>query len=168
MALQVRIASPCSEKWEEMKGDERVRFCARCKLDVFNLKEMTEADARALLFQKQGRVCGRVYQRPDGTVLTKDCPTGVAKLRRRALAAITMVAAMLLAVVSFRVMSKKECGTSDGRSDWFGNTFGLRYTKAKEALRDTKTFGPIIEELDPQRVMAGDMMPVPPSVPAGS
>lgn len=166
MALQVRIASPCSEKWEQMKGDERVRFCAQCKLNVFNIRELSETDARALLFKAEGRVCGRVYQRPDGTVLTKDCPTGLALLRRRALAAVTMVAAMALAVVGFRAVSKKECGT-EGRSNWFGNTFGERYVRAKDALRETQTFGPIIEELDPQQVMAGQMIMVPPSTPTG-
>lgn len=165
MPFKVQIASPCSEKWESMQGDERVRFCAKCRLDVFNLREMTEADARALLFKGQ-RVCGRVYQRPDGTVLTKDCPTGLAKVRRRALAAVTMAAAMVLAVVGFRSMSKKGCAT-DGQSNWFGNTFGSRYVQAKEALRGTETFGPIIEELDPQHVVAGDMLYVPSSTPTG-
>lgn len=166
MALQVRIASPCSEKWEEMKGDERVRHCAQCKLNVFNIRELSETDARALLFKAEGRVCGRVYQRPDGTVLTNDCPTGLAMLRRRALAAVTMAAAMVLAVVGFRVVSKKECGTDVG-SNWFGNTFGERYTNAKETLRDSETFGPIMEELEPRRVMAGRMQMVPPSAPTG-
>lgn len=165
MALRVRIARPCSEKWEDMKGDERVRFCARCQLNVFNVKALSETDARALLFKARGRVCGRVYQRPDGTVLTSDCPTGLAKVRRRALAAVTMAVAMVLAVVGFRAGSKKACAT-DGTSNWFGNTFGQRYTNAKEALRDTKTFGPIIEELDPRQVMAGDMVLVP-SAPTG-
>ena len=27
---------------------------------------------------REGKLCGRVYQRKDGTVLTRDCPTGVA------------------------------------------------------------------------------------------
>lgn len=31
MALTLRIASPCSEKWESMTGDERTRFCAKCQ-----------------------------------------------------------------------------------------------------------------------------------------
>lgn len=27
----IRIASPCSQKWEEMVGDEHVRFCSHNK-----------------------------------------------------------------------------------------------------------------------------------------
>lgn len=164
MALTVEIASPCTEKWESMQGDARVRFCAQCKLNVFNIKELSAHDARELLFKAEGRVCGRVYRRRDGTVLTKDCPTGLAKVRRQALAAVTMVAALLLAVIGFRASSRRGCAT-DARSDWFGNTIGARYENAKDALRETKTFGPILEQLDPQEVVAGRMRMVPPKSP---
>ena len=43
-----------------MSGDERVRHCARCRLNVFNVKEMTEVEVRALFMKTEGRVCGRV------------------------------------------------------------------------------------------------------------
>lgn len=157
MALQVRIASPCQVKWEHMTGDERVRFCAQCKLNVFNVKELSEADARALLFKAEGRVCGRVFQRPDGTVLTADCPRGVEKLRRQALSAVAMVIALVAAAIGF---GARNAAKSSSSSDWFGNTVGSRYHSAKEALRQTETFGRLINELDPPAI-AGDMVMVP-------
>ena len=74
--LTLEFASPCPASWDEMEGDERVRFCEECKQNVYNLSEMTEDDALALIREREGRVCLRVYQRDDGTSLTKDCPVG--------------------------------------------------------------------------------------------
>lgn len=67
-----------------MEGDERVRFCRQCELHVYNISEMTKADAESLVARTEGRLCGRMYRRADGTILTKDCPVGVRALRRRA------------------------------------------------------------------------------------
>jgi hypothetical protein len=64
-----------------MPGDERSRFCHACKLHVYNLSALTEPEALSLLQEHEGRLCARVYRRADGTVLTQDCPVGVAALR---------------------------------------------------------------------------------------
>jgi len=67
-----------------MKGDGRVRFCSHCQLNVYNLSELSADEARALFKQHEGqRLCVRLYQRRDGTVLTRDCPTGLSLLRYR-------------------------------------------------------------------------------------
>src|ERR1700688_662509 len=87
MLDQIRIASPCSADWEQMEGDERVRFCGECKKNVFNLSAMTRRDAEALLKETNGNICAQLYRRADGMVLTADCPEGLrlkaARLRRR-------------------------------------------------------------------------------------
>ena len=80
---RVRIASPCTAGWEAMEGDERARFCRLCSLHVYNLSEMTRPEAEALIARMEGRLCGRLYRRADGTVLTKDCPVGLRAVRRR-------------------------------------------------------------------------------------
>ena len=46
---RVRIASPCSASWERMEGDERVRFCRECNLNVYNLSGMTKREAESLV-----------------------------------------------------------------------------------------------------------------------
>lgn len=168
MAIQLRIASPCEEKWESMQGDERVRNCARCALNVYNVKEMSEPEVRALFMKTEGRVCGRVFQRKDGTVLMKDCPTGLAKLRRKALAGLTLAVTMVLAVIGFRFGTARSCPTEqNGQEGWFGRVVEPRFVDARETLRGTKTFGPIINELYPViEPMAGLMMMVPPPPPA--
>jgi len=84
----VRVASPCSVKWADMVGDERVRVCAQCTKKVFNLSALTLAEAEALIVERAGNLCVRYYERADGTILTADCPVGVrAKRRRRWIAA---------------------------------------------------------------------------------
>ena len=37
----LKVASPCSQDWEAMLGNERKRFCGECKLNVYNLSGMT-------------------------------------------------------------------------------------------------------------------------------
>ena len=59
-----------------MEGDDRVRFCGECELNVYNLSSMTEDEALKLVEEREGRLCVRFYQREDGTVLTSDCPVG--------------------------------------------------------------------------------------------
>lgn len=81
---RMRVASPCPASWDAMEGDERVRFCRLCDLHVYNVSELTKAEAESLVARTGGRLCARLYRRADGTVLTKDCPTGLRAARRRA------------------------------------------------------------------------------------
>jgi len=70
---EVRVASPCDASWDDMVGDDRVRHCAGCDKDVYNLSGMTRDDAEALLVAKGVDVCIRLYRRADGTLITRDC-----------------------------------------------------------------------------------------------
>lgn len=90
----VRIASPCPASWSTMEGDDRVRFCKQCQLSVYNLSALSRPEAEALVQQREGRLCVRYFQRADGTILTRDCPTGLRALRKR-------VVFLAAAVVSF-------------------------------------------------------------------
>jgi hypothetical protein len=81
---RVRVASPCPASWEAMEGDERVRLCRLCDLHVYNFSELSRDEAESLVASTGGRLCGRLYRRADGTVLTKDCPAGLRAARRRA------------------------------------------------------------------------------------
>jgi hypothetical protein len=83
MLERVRIASPCAADWEQMVGDERVRFCSQCNLKVYNLSAMTRREAEDLIATREGRLCARLYRRADGTVLTRDCPLGLRAVIRK-------------------------------------------------------------------------------------
>jgi hypothetical protein len=78
----LRIASPCPTRWEQMNGDDRVRFCELCNLHVYNIAELTAREAKSLITNTEGRICARLYRRADGTVITKDCPVGLRAIRR--------------------------------------------------------------------------------------
>jgi hypothetical protein len=88
----LRIASPCTASWDEMTGDERVRFCGHCEKDVYNLSGMAREESERLLRERAGDICVRLCKRHDGTVLTADCPVGVKRKRRRQIAAATVAA----------------------------------------------------------------------------
>jgi hypothetical protein len=66
-----------------MNGDDRVRFCSSCNLNVYNFAEMTSYEVQSLIANSGGRLCGRLYRRTDGTVLTRDCPVGLRAVRRK-------------------------------------------------------------------------------------
>jgi hypothetical protein len=79
----IQVAAPCSMEWNEMDGDERVRHCALCRKNVYNLSDMSRAEVEALIKEKEGRLCVRFFRRADGTVLTDNCPVGLRAIRRR-------------------------------------------------------------------------------------
>jgi hypothetical protein len=83
LPLKIKIASPCPTRWQDMGGDDRVRFCDHCRKNVYNFSAMSATEARELLAAKSGELCARIYQRADGTVLTEDCPVGVARFWRQ-------------------------------------------------------------------------------------
>jgi hypothetical protein len=91
----IRIASPRHVDWETMTGDERKRFCGDCKLNVYNISEMTKKDAANLIRQSEGRACLRLYMRQDGTIITDNCPVGLRKVRERILKVAAIVTAQL-------------------------------------------------------------------------
>ena len=96
----VRVAAPCPADWNRMTGDEQVRFCAQCSLNVYNLSGMTKQQAEALIMSAEGRLCIRYYQRADGTILTDNCPVGLRALKRRVSRAANAVLSALLAFLA--------------------------------------------------------------------
>ncbi len=100
---KLRIAAPCPTSWEGMAGDERIRHCSLCSLNVYNFAEMTRDEVTELIARTEGRICARLYQRADGTVITRDCPTGLRALRQRAsrVAAALVTAMLTLPALAF-------------------------------------------------------------------
>jgi len=92
----VRVAAPCPAEWDGMHGNERVRFCDQCQLNVYNLSEMSRADAERLIGQAEGRLCVRYYRRRDGSIITKNCPIGLRALKRRLTRIATAAASSIL------------------------------------------------------------------------
>jgi hypothetical protein len=84
-----------------MRGDEQVRFCERCRQNVYNLSEMTATQALRLIEAKQGRLCIQMFRSRAGTLLTADSPIGwrwafFKRLRRRMAWAASLFAVVFL------------------------------------------------------------------------
>jgi Carboxypeptidase regulatory-like domain len=94
----VRVAAPCSVSWESMSGTNVVRFCDQCELHVYDFSQLTREEAESLVAGTEGRICGRLYRRADGTILTKDCPAGLRAIRRRVGRMATAAVAALLSL----------------------------------------------------------------------
>lgn len=92
----IKIAAPCPADWNKMHGDERKRFCSDCKLNVYNLSDMTRDEAESFLINSESRVCIKYYRRKDGTVLTKNCPVGWALIKKRVARVSTAIFASAL------------------------------------------------------------------------
>ena len=82
-----------------MTGSESVRFCHSCKLNVYNIAQFSDSEAQEIFSQNLNgnRMCTRIYRRPDGTVMTDNCPRALRRLRdwrNRTFAAVANVAAL--------------------------------------------------------------------------
>ncbi len=112
---KLRVASPCSVAWEAMAGDERVRHCDSCRLNVYNTAEMTRAEVEAMVLGREGRLCVRMYRRADGTVLTKDCPVGLRAYARRVGRLATAAAGAVFALCTAAVAQNPRPAASGGK-----------------------------------------------------
>src|SRR6185295_11558341 len=111
---RLRVATPCPMSWDQMTGDNRVRFCDQCQLNVYNIAELSRIEAETLIASTEGRLCARLFRRADGTVLTKDCPVGLRALRRRV---AKRTAAIFAAMVSLSAVALGQHGSSkDGKT----------------------------------------------------
>jgi hypothetical protein len=96
----IDIARPCPADWEQMRGDDQVRFCKHCSLNVYNLSAMTREAAEQLVAEREGRLCIRMYRRLDGTVVTADCEGAIKLAAKRigrfakAMTAVVLTAAL--------------------------------------------------------------------------
>jgi TonB family protein len=80
---KVKVSAPCTAEWRWMYGNDRVRFCSQCQLNVYNLSAMTKPEAEHLIQNTEGRLCVKFYRRTDGTILTQNCPVGLRAIKER-------------------------------------------------------------------------------------
>jgi hypothetical protein len=134
----IRFATPCTASWNEMPGDDRVRWCPACSRAVYNIAAMTSTEAAALIANREGRLCARLFRRDDGTVVTSDCPAVAieappvfgpkSRLRRTKALAIVLVALLLVwSGTSAREAPPPGAGVSwEDWVHWAAVTLGLR------------------------------------------
>ncbi len=77
------IPSPCTADWDSMIGNEQVRFCEHCSLEVHNLSLMTRNEAQRLVARSNGRLCVRYHYDPAGRPLTLPVRQKLHRIHRR-------------------------------------------------------------------------------------
>lgn len=139
--MDFRISSPCPISWEKLRGNDRVRFCEKCKLNVFNLAILSEREAQDLVERTERKLCVRLYDRGDQTATAEDCRLG--RARKRMKVAVTIAALLVFSAV-FRAIGH-------------------------QGIPDRNTLPPIVKKIvnwidpEPQYVMG---VPAPPPVPS--
>jgi hypothetical protein len=158
----LKVASPCPADWNLMQGDERKRFCGDCKLNVYNLSGMTKYDAEHLLRMSEGRLCVRYFQRPDGTILTQDCPVGWAKVKQRvsvfAAAAFSLVVSLFAGIFLFSMFRKASPRAVMGAIAIAAPTPALKPKPSPTPIREVKgeadwVVGMRVDPVDPPKLV---------------
>jgi carboxypeptidase family protein len=117
---RIDVASPCPMAWDDMTGNERVRFCSQCKLNVYDIAAMTKSEAESFIANAEGRICARLYRRADGAILTQDCPVGLRAVRKKvtraAAAAFSALVSLFGGTALFAQQPKNEKGVDIQRT----------------------------------------------------
>lgn len=61
----MKVSEACSADWEQMSGNDKVRFCGHCSKSVNNISEMTPKEAIRLVRRSNGSLCIRYYVDPQ-------------------------------------------------------------------------------------------------------
>jgi hypothetical protein len=155
----ISVASPCKASWEQMAGDPNVRFCGACSKNVYSLDNLTTEEVRQLIVEKEGKLCWRFFVRRDGTVLTKDCPVGIKRVRQRMFAAIATACALVASSAAVVLRSGGFWGSSQSLGAWS--------ERVKEQVQPTvpiraepiqPMMGQAVVSPEPEQFMMGDML----------
>jgi hypothetical protein len=106
--MNLILSSPCPKRWTDLVGNDRIRYCGDCKLNVYNLAIMRPAEIEALFRKTGGRLCGQLYVRNDRTATLRDCPPGRSGVLRRRIAKAAAAFLALAVGLAFRGMDRPE------------------------------------------------------------
>jgi hypothetical protein len=129
-----------------MQGNDRVRHCTECNLNVYNFAAMTDLEVERLIAKTRGRLCARIYRRADGTILTQNCPVGlrthIKKISRIAGAALSAAMSVTFAWAQAKTPPKQAIVKSEGQASLkvtATNGLGTVIPNAKIILENTFT-----------------------------
>ena len=83
LSRQLEVKTPCSANWNQMSGNDKVRFCEHCQLTVNDLTSLTPKRIRRLIAKLQGRLCVRYHRGSDGKPLISQAPMKLHQISRR-------------------------------------------------------------------------------------
>lgn len=79
----INLAFSCPMDWDKMIGNNQIRYCPECKLNVYNISSLSSIEATKLINNNENKLCIKLYKRADGTVLTKDCSIGIKVIKKK-------------------------------------------------------------------------------------
>lgn len=148
---EISVAKPCSAAWDDMSGNDRVRFCDHCQKHVYNLSALTRDDAASLVRSVEGKMCIRFFRRQDGTMLTEDCSVGL-RAKTGRFAKKWMWAATALILLLFCSAAGAMVAGSSGR----GNGLNM-YDRVMAWLFPSRQIMPVMGEAPPVNAVMGKM-----------
>ncbi|MEP6636434.1 MAG: ankyrin repeat domain-containing protein [Acidobacteriota bacterium] len=77
------IPVPCAADWNSMIGNDQVRFCEHCSLEVHNLSLLTRNQAQRLVARSNGRLCVRYHHDSTGKPITLPVRQKLYRINRR-------------------------------------------------------------------------------------
>lgn len=119
------INQPCSASWEEMRGNDAVRYCTHCELNVQDLAQLTRAKAIKLVLRSEGRLCLRIQRRPNGEIVRRSDYSRLHSISRRA---------SRLSAGAFTALIGLSVGTQAQSTPSAGN-FGPDVTSSRTAVQ---------------------------------
>jgi hypothetical protein len=112
----IEVKTPCSEDWNEMKGNDKVRFCSHCSFEVNNVSALTRKQAMRLVRDSKGGICVRFVKNP---VTNK--PVFAEKFykitRRAGLAAGVLGASLTLSTITYAQGGTGDNKTSEAQTE---------------------------------------------------
>lgn len=112
---RIRVENPCKADWNEMAGNDEVRFCSHCAKSVNDLSTITRKKALKLVRRSRGGICVRYIADPrtSGPVFSDD----LVQIARRAprVAAGVMSASLSLAALGYAQVPPPEEPTAAAR-----------------------------------------------------
>lgn len=114
----LQIASPCKVSWDSMKGDDKMRYCSQCSLNVYNISGMTKSEAIKTLGIGE-KLCVTFYRREDGTILTRDCPVGIKQIKSWCKLTFAIFGTFLTGSILFHTIFKNELQDRYDRQEAF-------------------------------------------------
>jgi hypothetical protein len=139
MATFPRLDFTCPMKWDDMRGDERQRFCSKCNRHVVNLSVLTEAQRVALLAATpREQLCVAYYQRLSGKSDTSPAPRQNAPSRRLLRLGVAAAFVTTLAAVAHHATQDRTARV-DPRQAAMDAYYSMRY-KVEEWADDVRVF----------------------------
>lgn len=91
---ELRIATPCGERWETMAPNGGGRLCATCDKVVHDLSTMSETRARRLLATKKDLCVRYLFDEHGNVWFAGDAPPLASRLLNRAKRGVAVAAAL--------------------------------------------------------------------------